>query len=385
VNRPSKRLNVGLLMAVLAIAATTVIAITIVHRIQVSRNAGALASLARIKKSEGNSTDAIGLFSRYLSYRPDDAEAQAELARLLIDFAEQPTATKNNRLYAYAVLETAVRKNPDDLPLRQRLAEWMLRFGRFGDATRELNTLRERVVTAGPSTTAEDPSDKDPSDKEVLDLDAIDVLRARALIGRREFQEAAAIVATIIGFDLEKQAFDAGEASEKTGENARKASLTLATLLAEKLESPQAAAIVLKHLADADPKDTQAWLALARWYQTHGDLAKAAAAVRTAAKLAPDNPEVLFSDLELSIAEKRYDVAEQLAAKARKLFPTDEPAVAPADAGRRPAAGQPDRRSGGDDRHLDAGTKRQTARVRSASGAAADGAKAVAARQAEAR
>jgi cellulose synthase operon protein C len=324
VNRPSKRLNVGLLMTVLAIAVTTAIAVAVIHRIQVSRNAGALARLARAKKQEGNSTEALGLFSRYLSYRPDDAEAQAEFASLLIDFAEQPTATKNDRGYAYSVLETAVRKNPDDLLLRQRLAEWMLRFGRFGDATRELNTLREQVVSAAPKTDAENTSDKDTTGNGVLDLDAIDVLRARALIGQSEFQEAATIVAAIIGFDLGEQDFDAGEASEKTGDNARKASLTLATLLAEKLESPQAASIVLKHLADANPKDTQAWLALARWHQAHGDLAKAAAAVKTAAKLAPNNPEVLFSDLELSIAEKRYDVAEQLANKARELFPNDE-------------------------------------------------------------
>lgn len=313
-NRPSKRLNVRVLMALLAIAVTAVVTIAVIHRIQVARNAGALARLARAKMEEGKSTEAMGLFARYLSYRPNDADAQAEFARLIIEFAERPTATKNDRGYAYSALETAVRKNPDDMLLRKRLADWMLRFGRFGDATRELNVLREQLATALPDTI----------DTEDLNLDGIEVLRARALAGQSEFQEAAATVAAIIGFDLATQSFVAGEASEKTGATARDASLILATLLAEKLDSPTAATIVLKHLADSNPNDTQAWVALARWNQAHGDLARAAAAVRTAAKLAPDDPDVLFTDLELSIAEKRYDVAEQLATKARTLFPNDE-------------------------------------------------------------
>jgi cellulose synthase operon protein C len=314
VNRPSKRLNVRVLMAVLAVAVTTVVTVAVIHRIQVARNAGALARLARAKQQEGNSNEAMALYARYLSYRPDDGDAQAEFARLLIEFAERPTATKNDRGYAYSVLETAVRKNPDDLLLRKRLADWMLRFGRFGDATRELNFLRERLVTAPP----------DSSDPQAVDLHTVEMLLARALIGRSEFQEAANTVAAIIGFDLDTQAFVDREDAEKKGATAREASLMLATLLAEKLESPQTAAIVLKHLADSNPNDPQAWLALARWNQSHGDLAKAAAAVKAAATLAPNNPEVLFTDLELSIAEKRYDVAEQLATKARTLLPNDE-------------------------------------------------------------
>jgi thioredoxin-like negative regulator of GroEL len=129
------------LIAVLAIAATTFVTVALVHRFQVRRNAGALVRMARSKQQEGNSMEAMGLFSRYLAYKPDDAEAQAEFARLMIEFAERPTATKDDRSYAYSVLETAVRKNPDDLLLRRRLAEWMIRFARFGDASQELTGI----------------------------------------------------------------------------------------------------------------------------------------------------------------------------------------------------------------------------------------------------
>ena len=314
VNRPSKRLNIRVLLALLAVAAIAVTAIAVVHRVQVARNAGALARLARAKVQDGKSDEALGLFARYLTYRPDDAEAQAEFARLITAFAARPTATKDDRGFAYRALETAVRKNPDDLPLRKQLADWMLRFGRYGDASKELAILRERLAASPPADDASEP----------LDLDAVDVLRARALAGKGEFEEAAAALAAILGFDLQTQLFVEDTGPEKAEDTLRDASLVLATLLAEKLKSPKAAVTVLEHLAESHPDDVQAWLALARWHQTRGNLVRAATAVREAAKLAPDDPDVLFTDLELSVAEKRYDVAEQLANKARRLFPNDE-------------------------------------------------------------
>jgi tetratricopeptide (TPR) repeat protein len=313
VNRRSKRLNVRVLLVALAVAATALAGVAFVHRVQVRRNAGALLSLARSKQHDGSSSESLGLFARYLAYKPDDAEAQAEFARLLVDFAETATATKDDRGYAYRVLETAVRKNPDDLVLRTRLAEWMLRFGRFGDANQELSVLRGRIAAAPPGN---DP----PAG---LDLDAIDVLRIKALAGTGQFEEAAAVAAAIIGFDLQSKAFNA-DAKPRTGDRVREASALLANLLATKLESPDAAAAVLEQLTMANPEDVTSWLTLAEWHQSRGDLAKATAAFRTAATIAPDNPNVLFADLELSISERRLDVAEQIATKARTLFPDDE-------------------------------------------------------------
>jgi tetratricopeptide (TPR) repeat protein len=313
VNRPPKRLNVRVLIAVLAVTAVTAIAVTAIHRTQVHRNAGALVRLARAKQNEGNSTEALGLFARYLVYRPDDAKAQAEFARLLMTFAEQPTATKDDRSYAYSVLETAVRKNPDDLPLRKQLADWMLRFGRFGDASQELAILRQRIATAPAGSI----------DTKTLDTDAIEVLRARALAGSGRYEEAAATAAAVIEFNLKTKAFDGNE-EPKRGPNAHDASLLLSNLLASKLKSPAAGLVVLEQLTTANPEDVRAWLALASWHQSQGNIAKATAAFRSAATIAPDDPSVLFADLELSISEKRYDVADQIAQRALTLFPNDE-------------------------------------------------------------
>ena len=312
-NRQSKRLNVRVLIAVLAVVVVTVVAVVIVHRTQVRRNADVLVRLARAKQQEGNAQEALALYSRYLAYRPDDADAQAEFARLMIEFAEKPTATKDDRGFAYRVLETAVRKNPDDLLLRRRLADWMLRFGRFGDASQELAILRERIAAAPPEST----------DSADLDLDGVDLLRARARTGSGRFEEAAAAAAAIIGFDLQTKAFDV-DAAPKTGGAFGAASVFLANLLTTKLKSPNSGLAVLEHLTTTQPQDAGAWLALAAWHHSQGNMAKATAAFRSAASLAPDDPAVVFADLELAVSEKRYDVAEKIANRASTLFPDDE-------------------------------------------------------------
>lgn len=313
-NRTAKRVNVRLLIAILATVAVAAVAIVVIHRIQVARNAGSLAKLARSKLEAGKNAEARGLFARYIAYRPDDAAAHAELARLVVELAERSEATKDERSYAYNVVEAAVRKNPTDVLLRKQLAEWMLRYGRFGDAKAEVVLLREQLAAASPGDGTAAP----------LDPDSVELLQARALAGTGDFQEAATTAAAIIGFDLAREAFDPPAERRPAAAVVRGASLVLATILADKLKNQPAAASVLAHLAVSNAEDAQAWLALARWHQSHGHLADASKAVQKAAELAPDDPNVLFSDLELSIAEQRYAVAEQLATKARSLFPADE-------------------------------------------------------------
>ena len=318
-NRQQKRLNVVPMLVILAVAVAGVVAIAIVHRLQTARNAGSLASLARSKVADGKPAEALGLFARYLAYRPDDATAQAEFARLIVTHAERPSATKNDRSYAYNVLETAVRKNPGDNQLRRQLAEWMLRFGRYGDALAEITILSEQATAASGG-----------SDGQAPDADGIELLRARALAGKGEFQAAAASAAAVLGFDLTTQSFKpngparSAAAGPREDDTTLQASLTLASLLEQKLNAPDAAATVLERLVALNSEDFRAWLTLARWHQSRGELAKAAESVRTAARIAPDEPDVLFTDLELSVAEQRFTVADQLANRARSLFPNDE-------------------------------------------------------------
>jgi len=316
VKRSAKRLNVPVLVALLVGGGLLAIGTVALHRRQVAKNASGLARLAESKLDAGKKQEALALYARYLSYRPGDAAAQATFARLLMEFAERPEATRGDRNQAYAVLENAVRKNPDDLLLRERLIDWMLRFRRFGEAAREVAILRERI-------------DERPADAATgtLDVAALDVMRTRALTGIGEFRAAAESAAAVIGFDVETQSFPevAGdEAAKPAADVALEATLLLAELLESRLRSTPAARRVMDRLVVTYPQEFRAWLALGQWRQMHGDLPGAADAVREAAALAPEEPDVLFSDLELSLAEKRFDVAARLADKAHGLYPDDE-------------------------------------------------------------
>ncbi|MFM8893446.1 MAG: tetratricopeptide repeat protein, partial [Planctomycetia bacterium] len=255
------------------------------------------------------------LFARYLAFRPNDAAAQAEFARLVISLSDRPDAPRKELLQAYGALDTAVRKNPGDDELRRTLVNWMMRFGRFADAINEIDFLRERGVS--PRISADDGTP--PA--------SLHVLRAYCLNGIGRYQEAATEAARTIGFDLDTKEFrdDAAGTDEPDSiDDVRTATVLLATLLAGRLRDPDTAAMVLEHLVTAFPDDYQSWLALTRWRQSRGDFPGAAAAVRRASEIAPDEPDVLFTDRGLSIAEGRFDVADRLALKARQLFPTDD-------------------------------------------------------------
>ena len=245
VNRSAKRVNVRLLIAVVAGVVATAVAIAVIHRVQVARNAGGLARLARSKLEDGKNTDAMVLFARYLAYRPDDAEAQAELARLAIEMADRPDATKEERGYAYNVVEAAVRKNPDNRRLRKQLAEWMLRLRRFGDASAELAILREQVAAAPP---VEDDAD-------AVDLDSVELLHSRALVGKGNYEEAADTAAAIIGFDLTTKSFDPPPDRSPSNNVVFDASLVLSSILDEKLKDSASAAIVLKKLLKSNANE----------------------------------------------------------------------------------------------------------------------------------
>ena len=313
-----RKLNTRVLAILLVVGISVAAAVYGIHRYQVHRNAGGLASLARAKLADGKKEDAAMLFARYLLLRPNDAAAHAEFARLVIALTARPDASRKELVQAFGALDAAVRKNPGDDRLRRTLVEWMVRFGRYADAIKELDFLREQEsLSPATDTTAAES------------VVSLDVMRAYALNGLGRYDEAAAVAAEMIGFDLEARRFredgpeTAGE-NPRSAEDVRTATVLLAAILSERLRAPDAATSILEHLSTAYPNDFQTWLALTRWRQSQGDFAGSAAAIRRASEIAPDESDVLFTDLELSLAEGRVDAAERLARKARQLFPADD-------------------------------------------------------------
>jgi tetratricopeptide (TPR) repeat protein len=193
-----KRINLKFLLFFIAAVVVGVAGLFFLRRFQVQRNAGNLASQAKQRLEEGKPAEAIALYSRYIGLRPDDNEAFAEFAKLMLARAEATDATRNDIARAYNTLETAVRRNPENDDLRRRLAEFQLRIGRTTDAREHLEVLRERLESGDLKDT---PSSDDEKGRRPLDSNVLAILTARAMMGSSDFEEAARLVSSMIGFD----------------------------------------------------------------------------------------------------------------------------------------------------------------------------------------
>ena len=299
-----------LLSILVAVVVGGAIGVFWLHRFQVARNAGSLARLARAKLAEGRTGEALALLSRYVAYRPDDREAYAEFAGLVLDRADGPGATRNDVARAYGVLETAVRRNPEDDALRRRLAAFQLRIGRFGDAREHLQILRAKADPAG--------GEGGPAP---LDRAQVDLLLARSWAGTGDFEEAAALASQLVGFDLETKSFD----PERTAAaGSTEAFVLLAAILEEKFEDSASADKVLAELVKSNADDPQAWLALARWHRQRGEVASAKRDVAEAGRLAPDEVEPLLAAFEIALVERDFAAARKLVDKGRAVARDDE-------------------------------------------------------------
>jgi len=315
-----RALNVRLVLLLAAVVVGSVLGIVLLHRFQVNRNAGSLAKLARLRVTEGRPDEAINLFARYVNYRPEDREALGELAGLLLDKAEMPNANRNDVARAYAALETAVRKAPENAALRRRLAEFDIRIGRFSDARQHLQVLRDASQNAVADPVTESSEGQNPK-QGASDREALDLLMARSWAGTGDFEEAATLAAGLVGFDLATRSF-AADASPKRGPV--DAYVLLAAVLDEKMQDKAAATAVLDELVKARPDDVKAWLALTSWQRQRGDLPAAKRAVAKAAELAPKDADTLLAAFEVAMSSGDVAEATSLSGQGLELFPEDE-------------------------------------------------------------
>lgn len=320
--KTTKTVNVRAVLLLVAVVVGGIVGVFLLHRFQVNRNAGSLTKLARLRLSEGKKDEALMLFARYVNFRPEDDQAYAEFARLVLERAESPMASRADISRAYSVLEAAVRKNPDDDDLRRRLAAFEMRIGRFVDARQHLQTLRERLpaeVLSAAKPAADDS--KAAGDRPPLNRTEIELMLARAHAGTGNFDEAAAIAASLIGFDLAKKSFDP---KKKPAPDSTEAFVLLAAVLEEKFKDPATANALLEQLVKANAADPKAWLALSSWHRQRGDLAAAKKDVAQAEAIAPKDMNVILAAFELALIQKDFKRAGETIGRGIEIAPNDE-------------------------------------------------------------
>ena len=306
-----QRVNFKFLLILIVLVVTLFGGALLLRRFQVSRNAGTKLALAKQRLEEGKAGEALDLFAQYVGLRPNDDEAFAEYAKLLMGRAQSPDATRNDFGRAYTSMETAVRRNPDDDSLRRQLAEFQISVGRASDAREHLDVLRERQAKLSPEAAAEQADD----------IKRIELLLAASYVGGGDSEEAAGVAAKLVGYDLEKREFVPGFDASKAETDAF---VLLAGILEGRLDSEKDAKVVLDKLVETHPDKTKSWLAMTTWYRSHNELDKATEAVAKALAIDADDVNAIFADFELALAEKDVDRAEATAAKALELYPDDE-------------------------------------------------------------
>jgi cellulose synthase operon protein C len=302
-----RRLNTRLVVWLAVIAGSSAVGLHAFHGFQVARHADTLVARARTKRAAGETDEAVRLLGRYVGLRPEDHAASAELATTLLMRLETVPPTRRDASRAFAALETAVRDNPTDAPLRFKLAEFCVRLGRHADAQQHLATL-----AVSPVDTANDG---------ITPL-AIELVRARAAIGSGDLAEAVQILATIVDFDAETKTFSVPPAQADS--DTASALTLLAAVFDRMVDDPTPADVVMRRLQRVCPDDPQVWITLARWHLQHDDLAAAADAAAHLRTLAADDAETALISFEVGLARGDLMAADQAIEAGLAAHPDDE-------------------------------------------------------------
>ncbi len=328
-----RQINIKLVLILTLVAVLGGAGIFALNRLMVSRNAGSLLTRAEAAVEKGERNEALQLLSRYVEMRPDDAEAYSLYSELLLEAAQSPGAGRSDFSRAYSSLETAVRKDPNNLFLRQQLARFQIFINRPGDAREHLLVLRDRIGKASAETPEADGDPESPqvetepreTGKKLLSPGEIDVLLARALAGTARFDEAADVLAERIGYDRSAKTFSVPVNEAEKGNT--DAYILLALILDDEIRSTSEAEAILSRLVEVNADDARAWLAMKGWHAQRGDAQAAAEDVLKAIEVAPDDLEALLASFELSLERRQMDEAGRAVARAAELYPAEERVV----------------------------------------------------------
>ncbi|MCC6417051.1 MAG: tetratricopeptide repeat protein [Gemmataceae bacterium] len=276
-----RRLNVRLLVWTVGAIAVSAAGTHLLHGFQVRRNADALLRQAERSVTDGQLFKAATYYRHYLAYEPDDTAALAEYARTLDRLARSRAA----RLRAVLVMEQTLRRNPALHDLRERLVQLTTTLGKFGDAIRHLEVLTVAFPKRGD----------------------LEHHLGWCQEARRDYQAAA----------------DAFARAVKKAPAQLDSHVLLAELL-RRLDRPEEATQALDAMVAANPQSHRALLLRGRDHRRRGALDAAAADVRRAAELAPDDAAVLLAAADVEQARGRLDEARSTLRRGLKLHPRDD-------------------------------------------------------------
>ncbi|MFI5457357.1 MAG: tetratricopeptide repeat protein [Isosphaerales bacterium] len=257
-----RSLNLVFLAILLAVVTVFGGGMHLVHETQIRRNASVLLDRAR-RAEAGNKLDkAEETLSQYLSINRDDGPTWVWYARVV----DRRDSEGRRRERVFLVQEQALRYNPDDLKLERRCADLALELKRYNDAERHLDILLEQL-----------PKDSQGQPAKV-ELAELEDLLGQCDRGLTRFEEAEKWFVQALEHDPSRvSCYD-----------------RLARLRRNDLRRNVAGDGTIKEMVANNPKVGQAYVY--RWrYFAEFLPPPDASDLQEALKLAPDDPEVLFT------------------------------------------------------------------------------------------
>jgi cellulose synthase operon protein C len=297
-----RRLNIKLLVGLICGLLVTTVSVALIHGYQINRNAESLLREAAKAEKAGDLREAVKLYSQYLRHRPKEIETLGKMANLAADLAEKPDAVREDFLHAFKALEAA-SKHKDLTSVRRRNVDFLMRLQRYIDAMDYLNDLREEAKAKGQR-----------------DVE-LDLKLATCEMATAHYDRALRILNEIVGFDDQKQGFDAQKA---VAPHAVDAYLKLTDILRRRFEDGTRADEVMQQLVAANPESARAHLELGRYDQRLGRKAEAAEELATALKLAPEDADVVLAAADIATNGKDFEKARQLLERGVKEHPENE-------------------------------------------------------------
>ncbi len=277
-----KRINVKLVVILAATVVLSCLAAIGLYHFQMGRSTQTLLSQADIYKENGDLQKARENLKRYLQYQPEDHEQLVRLAFWTKEWFEnlllegEPIGPREFQ-ETYSLIETGLRKAPDNDELREAAIQFAMSLGRQTDAISHLT----HFIQSGNSKPEH----------------ALKLAACYAQTGDDDL--AVETLARLIGFDTATGTFDGSTAAEQPDQV--DAYLMLSQLLRNRRRQPEAADRVIEQMVSVNPDSAMAYVGRARYFRIRkkdNDIEKATQDIEKALQLGgdADNEEVTIRE-----------------------------------------------------------------------------------------
>lgn len=282
-----RRLNVKLLLWLVGTAIVAVVGIFGLWTFQRSRTAGSLLQRADKYAAEKKYTDALKEYDRYFRFRDDDTDNYIRYALLHDEYSRLPDATLEDRARAVQHLKGALVKDPSQVALKRKVADQLLEFGAFSEAT---GFLKELVQT----------------EQEQVKLAELEALLARCYVRSNEVDKAVELYQKSLQHDPKRVP----------------TYVSLADLQRTRLSKPQDANKTLDLAIERNPDDHRGYVARAR-AKYEDDFENAKKDVEKALSLAPTDPDAVLLGADVALKSNDVELARRRLDAGREANPED--------------------------------------------------------------